>query len=125
MTGSNREFLAFFGFQPLPAGDGGEHLPMMLQKRLPKSGAERETSCIRIKIALRSHLSNTFYLKQIVLSQSATKEVGGKAAAPKYHRIGVMLAQSHRSFFRSNYQIKRADGLVQAVSRRAPLDSMY
>ena len=28
-------------------------------------------------------------------------------------------------FFRSNYQIKRADGLNQAVSRRAPLDSMY
>lgn len=29
----DREFLAFFGFQPLPAGDGGEHLPIMLQKR--------------------------------------------------------------------------------------------
>jgi len=33
VTGSDREFLAFFGFEPLPAGDGGEHLPIMLQRR--------------------------------------------------------------------------------------------
>jgi len=36
VTGSGQEFLAFFGFQPLPAGDAGEHLPMMLQKRHSK-----------------------------------------------------------------------------------------
>jgi len=33
VTNPAHEFLAFFGFQPLSAGDGGEHLPVMLQKR--------------------------------------------------------------------------------------------
>lgn len=36
VSSSDREFLAFFGFKPLPTDNGGDHLPMSLQQQHSK-----------------------------------------------------------------------------------------